>query len=399
MILIQHGASWKPKMDIILNKQLAKGIIWDPRAETSTRILDTLQTDINYSSIMNLIDFKPYYRQFPDSEEKKLELIDIYPKESIDRKFLRDTVKRTKLVADNLEFQQRFPTDIILTPSLYIESFGERIIDRLEDFYIETKNSNNSEKDIFASVVIAESALSNTKYIEEFLEDTQDFTDTIDGFYLTVDRLEVSNQRYSFDPTRLLALMQLIYDLKTIGYKVIVGYTGLESVLYTAVGADYVGTGWFYSLRKFNKVQKGLEPKDSQGRQKKRYASMKVFSEVKLEEHLINLPMTLKDVCYPLILEQTSIDETITNKNNIDDINMNECYLEYFEVINKYTTLIESQTSISMKIDFLTTLLNNAMLNINSYNKATNNLDRLSNEHVKQYLKATEDFAKNNFID
>ena len=51
MIYLQHGPSWKPKTDELLNQNLIQGIIWDPREETIARInkITNVMMRIRYS--------------------------------------------------------------------------------------------------------------------------------------------------------------------------------------------------------------------------------------------------------------------------------------------------------------------------------------------------------------
>ena len=56
MIYLQHGPSWKPKTDELLNQNLIQGIIWDPREETIDRINKIRKENPKYNSVTNLID-------------------------------------------------------------------------------------------------------------------------------------------------------------------------------------------------------------------------------------------------------------------------------------------------------------------------------------------------------
>ena len=90
MIYLQHGPSWKPKTDELLNQNLIQGIIWDPREETIARINKIRKENPKYNSVTNLIDLKWFYKQFPNSLMKRLNELDYFPDTIIDRNYLRN---------------------------------------------------------------------------------------------------------------------------------------------------------------------------------------------------------------------------------------------------------------------------------------------------------------------
>ena len=126
MIYIQHGPSWKPKMDLILENNLADGIIWDPREEKKERILKIKEENDNYTKVNNMVDLKWYYAQFQNSLKKELDNLNYMPDGLIDRNYLRNKDELNKKYDEMLKFQNEMGVDFIVTPSLYIYSFNER---------------------------------------------------------------------------------------------------------------------------------------------------------------------------------------------------------------------------------------------------------------------------------
>lgn len=194
----------------------------------------------------------------------------------------------------------------------------------------------------------------------------------------------MSSLRHKFDIKNLTNILQFIHDLKLMGLKVIVGFTSVEGLLYSSVGADFIGTGWFYSLRKFNRIQKGLPPQKSFGVQKKRYTSIKVFSEVPLQETIYNVGSP----SHSLILNGCSIDNELMSGVEIDDINNNDCYLQHFEEMHKYIKLIDSYPDETEKTDKVLNLLDNAKINIEKFNRLPHNTYLINGDHIEQYTKA-----------
>ena len=80
------------------------------------------------------------------------------------------------------------------------------------------------------------------------------------GVYLVLNFL---NPMYSMvqDYTMLAALMYVIYSLGELnGYEVVLGYTGLWSLLPIAAGATAVGTGWHLGMRRLSIAKYSLPP-------------------------------------------------------------------------------------------------------------------------------------------
>lgn len=399
MIFAQHGPAWKPKLERLFSNQLIDGVIWDPREETVERIKEIRSQDNSYSSVENIVDLKVYYRQFPSSIPKRLSDLDYFPEHAIDRVFLRNTENIEVLVDKSISFQIDFNVDVIVAPSLYLYSFNDRIVDKLFDtweFFYEQVEKSEFKGSKYVSVIFGESALENKSYITDFLNDFSDIAKNFDGIYITVDRENNNKHRHDFNPTRLNGMLQLIYDLKNLGLKVLIGYSGIESILYFTVGADAVGTGWFYSLRNFNKEQKGLEPAESMGRQKKRYTSTKMLFELAIEDDIFSIPDNLKEELYEKILTECQLDVKV-KEGNIESINLNEIYQQYFESLKQVIDIVKDIDDIEGKIRYTEQLLDTAEENIKRYNESEV-LSRINGKHIQSYRTALNQFKEDNFI-
>lgn len=399
MIYIQNGPSWKPKVDKILEKRLAKGIIWDPREESMERIEEIKKENLLYSEIENIIDLKWYYRQFPSSILKRLKDLDYMPDELIDRNFLRDTNKIESYVEKIMSFQRIHNMNALLTPPLYIASFNDRNVDKLFDILDIFVEKCVNEK-CYVSLIFHESAFDNENYLNEFINDFSIYENKYEGVYLVVDRDNSSNVRNFFSAERLSRVMQFIYYLKKIGMKVIVGYCGIESVNYMAVGADAVATGWFYSLRKFNKLEKGLEEYSTMGRAKKRYMSIKYLNELTLEEHINMVPDEEREKIYSVLFNGNEIDAKIV-QGNYDIIPINDTYIQYFEAMNELSEKFEREIEIEDKVNLLEQLIDEAIKNTNEYMKIRERnpaMEPISKKHLEGYRDAVDRFKDNNFI-
>ena len=399
MIYIQHGPSWKPKMDLILENNLANGIIWDPREDKKERIIQVKDSNTQYSSIPNMLDLKWYYAQFQNSTMKYLDDTEYMPDSIIDRVYLRNKDELNDKFTKMINFQDEIRVDYYVTPSLYLSSFNERYVDRLFDIWDDFKNKN-LEKDMYISLMIHESAFDNETYMREFINDISNYIDSYCGVYIVIDRDNTTTIRNGFSETRLSQVMQFIYDLKRIGFKTIIGYSGLESINYMAVGADVIGTGWFYSLRRFNKLEKGLEITSRRGKPKKRYTSINYLNELSIDDHIILVPKEQREKILPTILNGSKYDELI--KNGIyDAIPTNDMFCQYFEAMNLLSQNFEGLQTINEKIKYLENIIENAIINIDNYNKLREEnpvMKPLVKEHLLNYKNAIKIFKEQNFI-
>ncbi len=399
MIFAQHGPAWRPKLERFLSKELIDGVIWDPREESIERIKEVRASNEKYLSCQNIVDLKVYYKQFPSSVPKRLTELDYFPDKDIDRTFLRNTDNIKNLVEKSISFQIDFGVDILLAPSFYLYSFNDRVVDKLFDtweVFSEYSTTIGVEKEKYVSIIFNESALENKSYIADFLSDFSDISDKFDGIYITIDRENNNKHRHDFNSNRLSGMLQFIYDLKNMAIKVIIGYVGIESILYFAVGADAIGTGWFYSLRNFNKEQKGLEPVDLMGRQKKRYTSLKMLYELAIEDEIFNIPEKYKEDLYGKILSDCELDEKII-EGNIEKINLNDIYQQYFEVLKKAIENITKYDNVEEKLKMVTQILDTAESNIKYYNNLET-LQKINGKHIKSYKSALTEFMEDNFI-
>lgn len=399
MIYLQHGPSWKPKTDELLNKKLIQGIIWDPREENIDRINKIREENPNYNSVNNLIDLKWFYKQFPNSLMKRLDDLNYFPNTIIDRNYLRDINELTDKIQKMVEFENIIMnTDILTTPSLYMSSFNERIVDRLFDiidiFYEESKDIS---KDKYISLIIHESAFDNDMYMKDFIDDISNYIEKYNGIYIVIDRDNISTIRHGFSESRLARVLKFIYSLKRMQFRVTMGYCGIESINYMAVGIDAIATGWFYSLRKFNRLEKGLEEYSTMGRAKKRYLSLNLLNELTIDENIQMIPDIQKEDLYKIILNGNSIDDKILTQN-YEVIPMNDTFIQYFEVMNTLSSQFGDINDIETNLQKLEKMLNNAIANTDLYNDKRNGIGSITKKHLTDYLNALKIFKEENFI-
>lgn len=398
MIYLQHGPKWQSQSDELLRKQLIKGIIWDPREEKIEKINEIREKNKLYDNVENFVDLKWFYKQFPDPFMKKLEGLSYFPNELIDRNYLRDTKKVKEKINKMIEFEKMANVDYFISPSLYLSSFNDRMVDQLwnidDMFYEQIKDYN---KEAIISLMLHESAFDNDMYMRDFINDISNYIGKYSTIYIVIDREKLSNIRNAFDEIRLKEVLKFIYSLKKMKFKIIMGYSGIESINYMAIGADIIATGWFYSLRKFNRLEKGLEDYENMGRAKKRYFSFKLLQELPIDDNIQNIPESIKENLYDIILNGNNELDKIIKKENYAMIPMKATYTQYFETMNYINNKFEKIENIEDRLDILEKMLESSKENIKIYNQKAE-ASPITSRHVEQYLKAIKAFRQENYI-
>jgi len=104
---------------------------------------------------------------------------------------------------------------------------------------------------VLATLAVDESAFDDWARVSDWLDalTTLDLT----GFYLIVNRTGQPYPPIGWEARRLANLLRTIYTLSVLNeYEVLWGYSDLDGILGTAVGADGVAAGWSYGLRQFS---------------------------------------------------------------------------------------------------------------------------------------------------
>ena len=235
--------------------------------------------------------------------------------------------------------------------------------------------------------------------VNDFISDLGNYSGDINGIHIVIDRDNGDAIRHNFDSTRLSNIMSFNYTLNNANLDVIYGYCGFESLLLIASGANSISSGWFYSLRKFNRQEKGLEVFQRQGRHIKRYTSIKILHEVKMEEILFQAMPENKEEIFNLIVGDTNLDKDIRNSKNIEEISLNTTYIQYFEALNELLKPMKD-LNVEERINYAGDVIEKALNNIDKYNHLVPKpITGITNIHVKNYQLALNEFKKSHYMD
>ena len=171
--------------------------------------------------------------------------------------------------------------DNILVPGLSINAIDWKFDYTLDIYRNFCKNSNF--KNYYMTMVISSKMFHSKNDIDEILLDINDDTNEFvnNGIYLIINYDETNDTNYeSIDPETLSNILYFVYMLKKKNFKIIIGYTFINSILFAMLNCEYIGSGWFNNLRKFTNTK--FESVDIFGRRKKKYFSILLLSYINL---------------------------------------------------------------------------------------------------------------------
>lgn len=153
-----------------------------------------------------------------------------------------------------MDLQINLGLNNLTSPSLGMQEFNDTNAQVSLKLYRQSikylkDNSLQGAKKLFLTLVFSEQALNQKHSLAQML-DKLTLLDA-DGFYIIVERQKRDSAVWSNSDT-LAGLMYLVNILHNNEYEVVVGYTDVYGLLLSAVGADYVGSGWYQTLRQYS---------------------------------------------------------------------------------------------------------------------------------------------------
>lgn len=401
MVYFQYGSRGVNILDELIKNSVVDGIIWDPRYCNKNNILQkkkNITQSINY-----LFDPKFYYFEFEDCDKKNLTELTFYPTEKIDRRFLNNEAELNSFFAELIKYQQEIGTTKIVIPSLLIKKFDDVNSERqlnLIDKFILFIEKNDIDIEYMINLTIEEEAFSDSEKMKDFINNLEEFYSKTNNIYFTVIRPLESANKLLFKSELLENIIYFIYYLNYIGYKIIVGYTGLEGILFLAAGASGIGTNVTQSLKRLvlEKIGFGEQKENNGGGQpKSHYTSIPLLNYLKCELHIDNIREESKNLLYPLILSNTSLDEKIISGKKHTDYLLVETQYQYMECLKSLDKTIEQQQSVNDKINLVNRMINDAISNTTIYNGEFK-IDNLSYSHLINWQEALTKFSEKNII-
>ncbi|MBQ4634213.1 MAG: hypothetical protein IJB71_02565 [Bacilli bacterium] len=391
-LLIQHGPSKGQKIDNALIKNNAQGTIFSLRDENIDSVFNYINKNEKLNNENVFIDSQFYYSTYDKNLLKNLENVLNFPQD-VSRRDVRTKSPRMDEYFDNYSNYLKGKVKNILVPGLSIEAIDWKF-DYTLDIYRKFKDANEFEE-CYMTMVISSKMFHSKNDIDEILLDIND--DTIqyekNGIYLIINYDDTNDTNYErIDSETLSNILYFIYMLKKKNFKIMVGYTFINSVLFAMLDCEYVGSGWFNNLRKFNNSK--FQSIDIFGRRKKKYFSIPLMSYINLE--------TVRDLqnyySVDLLKSGTECDDYAFS--NIDDVSFVDLEHQFWEALNSVIKEINLAVSIEDKIKVLKSKILSAIEladeiidSIPEYVELKNIL-KGNTSHLKEWLFAIDLFTK-----
>lgn len=388
-LLIQHGPAKGQKIDKAFENNIVEGTVFSPREETMKSIKQYCDNLVYLNKDNTFIDPQFYYSTFNVELLKLLREQFEYPTK-VTRKDWRKRNERLLKYFDNYSSKVEEVSNNIITPGFCIDSIDWKF-DYSIDFYNYFKEKYKFEH-YYMSLMIASEIFHSKNDVEDILEDIKDNVDEKDGIYLIIKYPSTQIKNYeSMDPETLSNILYFVYSLKMYGFKVIIGYTFLNSILFSMIDCDAVSTGWFNNLRKFE--QSKFESVDSFGIRKKRYVSIPTLTNMTLE--LIN---ECKEMDITKLYSNTRWDSiAIKDQDNVSFVDLEQ---QYWEALHNIVTEINQKETILEKVKYMKQCIEKSrniydeMLNITENKREVQNRIKLEFKHIDDWQFAIELFEK-----
>ena len=349
-LFAQHGAAKGKKIDNAFSHNRISGVILSPREESIDTMIDYFN-DNNFLNKNNcLYDPQLYYSTYDVSLLKKLEDLEDYP-QKVERKDWRKKTERLLTYFDSHVRKSELFSNSIIVPGFHVNKLDWKFdysLDIYSYFYEKYDNKN-----LYLSLLISFSLFHSNADVDEIIEE---IVDTIPkeerhGIYLTICYEPTSNNNYEdVDPENLANILYFVHSLKKEGFKIIVGYTFINSLLFAMLDCDIVSSGWFNTLRKFNKDR--FEESDAFGRRKKKYTSIPLLTNITFDI-INNFDENLLKKC----LSGGSFDEAIIN--DLESLSFVDLEQQYWESI---ASCIGDINESNNKIEYTMKLIDNAKI-------------------------------------
>lgn len=241
----QHGYGKADKLQRLNAAGLLAGVVLSPADEEPATLRATVSS---VEPAASLLDPQTYVYSIPGGTAR------CHPAHQLDFPGLNwgmsaaeveSLVKRVIAANDAIGLQD------IIAPSCLQRSFGDVWTGLSLQMTRTTLDVLGTDRRIFVSCVIDESALDQWRDVESWL----DVVTQLDahGFYVIVARTSQAPYPASWVSSRLVNFLRLIYSLGELnGYELVTGYSDVEGALAVAAGASGAASGWYYSLRAFS---------------------------------------------------------------------------------------------------------------------------------------------------
>lgn len=250
-ILHQLGHNHKWSLDSYFENRVGDGFIISAYSFEKEKITDKLSGYKPEQYLPHsLIDL-----QFYGSKASNGENLKSYPFHPINFKKSQET--ETSVIDSALagiEYQEKLGLKEVLVPNVYIEpERGQKNSDLIS---ILSKKLNKQKKErvsYYLTVPISGTTIREDSEIDALLQGLTDMDIVFDGYYIACEPNLETRKKISVDYKYYSNLNRVLETLKKQGFKVILGFANVDSLVFAALNdLDAVSIGTYENLRNFN---------------------------------------------------------------------------------------------------------------------------------------------------
>lgn len=283
-VLAQHGFGKGAKLTRALEAGSIGGVVLSPRHESPENLASCLESIAeSHPDSVRMVDPQFYATTIVPAKLGRLTEYESWFRPGLGMRDFVSARHVQRFAESVLEFQSALNVTALLTPTLRISGFRDRlaqVVLQLADSSCQWKQAKGERRPLYVSLLVDEAALRGE-------EELGDFIDLItvlecDGFYIIPFR---ASETYSeqFEPDALAGLMYLVYVLGELNEtKVVCGYTGVWGSMVAATGSSHVATGWFQSLRNF--TFRPWRPSEGGRQPRARYTSTPLLDSILISD-------------------------------------------------------------------------------------------------------------------
>ncbi|MFP7278848.1 hypothetical protein SFC11_05775 [Exiguobacterium indicum] len=329
-LLAQHGPAKGQKIEDGISASNLSGVIFSQNDETFLSISSYCTRLGSLSKDNTFFDPQFYYSTFESEILKKLGDLDTFPS-LVTRK---DWRKRSSVILNFLDdhaLKSKEISNTLITPGFFIND-----IDWKFDYSVELYNhcvSKYSEFNDYAlTLMLSTSFFANKSNIEELLDVLNESIVEKKKIYFVIchEQKNGENNYESIDQSWLANILFTVHSLQELGFKIIMGYGFMNSVLFAMLDVEYISSGWFNTLRKFEKTK--FELTESFGRRKKRYTSLPLLSYIMIDD--LNNMLDTSKVTISDLMSNTTIDSSLlSDSSTVSFVDLEHQYWESLKII------------------------------------------------------------------
>lgn len=374
----QYGYGKANKINKGIENGDISGVILSPKAENPEKLVE-FANGIRDSYPGTNVFFDPqFFLGYLNGEINGGKIINYsYFESGLTRARLSNPINVNSFVISTISFQDDLNVSSYISPSIIISDFNSMDCQIAISLAYSTIQ-NAVDKNLYIALYINENAFSNESAMDEFLNIISLFDVT--GFYVVISRNSGTAKSTLFDSNILSNIMKFLYIISEINqFEVIVGYSDIISVLFSAVSNANFACGWYSNLKQFS--ESNYRPSSGGRRPRKRYTSSKLLSPLLL---LPEIEVLNRNGFTNNILSGTTYDGIICP--NMNDTNWTDeiSCLHNWRSINTVLTDISQIQTISNRLDYVLEKISEA----NSFYS-----------QIETYLPQLDEKSNNNHLD